>query len=75
MHTVNMIKALSPQATRVLRHLEKVGHITNVEAHMVLKARSVSRRITELRRAGFPIQREFKRDSQGQRYARYHLVA
>lgn len=65
---------LTPQALRVLDHLKKVGHITNVEAHMVLKCRSVSRRITELRDAGYPIRREFKKDSQGQRYARYSLA-
>lgn len=65
---------LSPQAARVLAHLEAAGSITNVEAHAVLKCRSVSRRITELVDAGWDITKEHKRDSQGQRYVRYVLV-
>lgn len=65
---------LSPQAVRVLEHLEKTGSITNVEAHAVLKVRSVSRRITELTDAGFDIERSHKRDSTGQRYVQYVLI-
>ena len=68
------IEMLSPQAVQVLNHLETSGSITNCEAHSVLKCRSVSRRITELQDAGFDIDKEHKRDSQGQRYVRYVLV-
>lgn len=64
---------LSPQAQTVYVHLEKAGSITNVEAHSVLRVRSVSRRITELRDAGFSITKEQKKDSTGQRYVRYVL--
>ena len=62
---------LYPMDMAVLNHLKQVGHITNVEANAVLKCRSVSKRISSLRKAGHPIHREFKVDSQGQRYARY----
>lgn len=68
------MEMLSPQAVMVLKHMEEVGSISNVEAHSVLKVRSVSRRITELRDAGFEINKEQKLDSQGQRYVKYHLV-
>lgn len=64
---------MTPQAQLVLRHLIVEGSITNVEAHTVLRVRSVSRRITELRRNGIPIHKEFKKDSTGQRYVRYYL--
>lgn len=72
--TKGLRTALSPQALKVLEHMEVTGEITNVEAHMVLKCRSVSRRITELQDAGFWIDKEWKRDSQGQKYLRYKLV-
>jgi len=64
---------MSPQAHIVLNHLTKAGSITNVEANAVLRVRSVSRRITELRDAGFRIRKEFKKDTTGQRYVRYYL--
>jgi uncharacterized NAD(P)/FAD-binding protein YdhS len=66
-------KTMTPQAQIVLRHLIAEGSITSVEAHAVLRVRSVSRRITELRRNGIPIRKEFKKDSTGQRYVRYYL--
>jgi hypothetical protein len=68
------IDMLSPQAIKVLEHLEASGSITNCEAHTVLKCRSVSRRITELQDAGFDVDKTHSRDSQGQRYVRYSLV-
>ena len=64
---------MSPQAHIVLNHLTKAGSITNVEANAVLRVRSVSRRITELRDAGFRIHKVFKKDTTGQRYVRYYL--
>lgn len=68
------LQMLSPQAVKVLEHLEASDTISNVEANAVLKCRSVSRRITELQDAGFSITKEFKRDSTGQRYTRYSLA-
>lgn len=58
---------------KVLEHLKIAGHITNVEAHMVLKCRSVSKRVSKLRKHGYQISREFRADSTGQRYVRYVL--
>jgi uncharacterized protein YehS (DUF1456 family) len=65
---------MSPQAHIVLNHLREAGSITNVEANAVLRVRSVSRRITELRVAGIRIRKEMKYDTTGQRYVRYYLV-
>lgn len=62
---------LSPQAITILRHLQSAGSITNVEAHAVHRVRSLSRRITELRDAGVPINKERRRDVTGQIYVRY----
>lgn len=62
---------LSPQAKLVLDHLKVAGSVTNIEANIVLKVRSVSRRITELVDAGYDVEKERKRDSQGQAYVRY----
>jgi hypothetical protein len=66
---------LSPQSVTVLKHLQKVGSITAVEASAVHRVRSLSRRITEIRDAGFCVQKEFKQDVTGQRYVRYSLDA
>lgn len=69
----NRFIIVEPQAYLVLQHLRQVGHITNVEANAVLKVRSVSRRITDLIRAGCDIIKEARTDSTGQRYTRYVL--
>ncbi|MDR5879043.1 helix-turn-helix domain-containing protein [Caballeronia sp. LZ032] len=65
---------LSPQAQLVLRHLQSVGSITNVEANAVHKVRSVSRRITEIQDAGVKIAKVRRRDHTGQVYVRYSLT-
>lgn len=62
---------MTPQAAIVLKHLQQAGSISNVEAHAVLKVRSVSRRITEIVKAGYIIRKELKKDTTGQRYVRY----
>lgn len=64
---------MTPQARAVLNHMKTAGSITNVEANAVLRVRSVSRRITELRDCGYRIRKETKYDSTGQRYVRYYL--
>lgn len=64
---------LSPQARLVLKHLQSVGSITNVEANAVHRVRSLSRRITELKDAGHNVKKDFRKDTTGQRYVRYSL--
>ncbi|MGN6552103.1 MAG: helix-turn-helix domain-containing protein [Pararhizobium sp.] len=65
----------APQTRAVLDMLKRKGSMTSIEAGGVLRVRSLSKRITELRRLGWPIIRELKKDPTGQRYARYHLGA
>jgi hypothetical protein len=66
--------SLSPSARKVVKHLAKFGSISNVEAHAILKVRSLSRRITEIsERTSIDISKEMKKDSEGQRYMRYSL--
>lgn len=66
---------MRPQTHQVLRHLIAAGSITNVEAHAVLKCRSVSKRISELVNIhGIEVAKLHRRDSTGQRFVRYVLV-
>ena len=66
---------MSPQTYQVLKHLIASGSITNVEAHAVLKCRSVSKRISELVNTyGLPVAKVYRRDSTGQRFVRYVLT-
>lgn len=69
------MRRITPQAEKVLKHLVTTGSITNVEANAVLKCRSVSRRITEIKdELGTIINKEFRKDSTGQRYVRYSMT-
>jgi hypothetical protein len=65
---------LKPQTQVVLNHLINAGSITNVEAHAVHKVRSVSKRISELKSAGYHIGKQYTTDVTGQRYVRYELL-
>ena len=66
---------MHPQTHRVLCHLITAGSITNVEAHAVLKCRSVSKRISELVNTyGIDVAKQHRRDSTGQRFVRYVLI-
>ena len=64
-----------PQTHQVLCHLITAGSITNVEAHAVLKCRSISKRISELVNTyGIDVAKLHRRDSTGQRFVRYVLI-
>lgn len=63
-----------PMTKAVLDLLKKKGTLTSLEAQGVLRCRSLSKRISELKQLGWPIFREMKWDTTGQRYARYSLV-
>ena len=66
---------MHPQTHQVLCHLIIAGSITNVEAHAVLKCRSVSKRISELVNTyGIDVAKLHRRDSTGQRFVRYVLI-
>ena len=66
---------LTPQAHTVLTHIQKAGSITQREAIVDHSVQSLTRRITEIRDAGFDIAAEFRyHPITGQRYARYSLA-
>jgi hypothetical protein len=66
---------LTPQARKVLQHLSNTGTITQREAMLDYSVQSLTRRITELRDAGFNILGKWKyHPTTGQRYTRYSLV-
>ncbi|MGH8430226.1 MAG: helix-turn-helix domain-containing protein [Solimonas sp.] len=64
----------TPQTRQIASHLKTVGDISGVEAATLYKARSLTRRIADLRDAGVSIKSERKRDVTGQRYVRYVLA-
>jgi hypothetical protein len=61
------------QTDLIREHLLAKGTITNVEAAAMFKARSLTKRVAELRDQGYDIASEWRRDSTGQRYVRYWL--
>jgi hypothetical protein len=63
---------LSPQTATILRHLLRVGEISGVEAQAMYKARSLTKRISEINEF-FLVESEWKRDTTGQRYVRYFM--
>lgn len=68
-------QSLTPQATTLLLRLYKTESITQREALIDHGIQSLTRRILELRDAGFNIKTERKKHPvTGQRYARYVLV-
>lgn len=66
-------KRLTPQSRQVLEMIQRTGRITGVQAWNVLKVRSLSRRIADLKTAGYNIISTMKTDHLGQRYAEYTL--
>jgi hypothetical protein len=66
---------LTPQGRTVAHHLIDTGTITQREAIMDHSVQSLTRRITELRDAGFAILADWKKHPiTNQRYMRYSLV-
>lgn len=65
---------LSPQAALVLTHLQTAGTITQRDAILDYSIQSLTRRISELKSAGYPVLRDNKQHPiTGQRYASYKL--
>ena len=67
--------SVSPQARRVLAHLERRGSISPMEAIITYGITRLAARVYELRRIGLPVETELKRDEGGKPYARYTLAA
>jgi hypothetical protein len=56
----------------VREHLVQKGSISGVEAAALYRCRSLTKRISELRAAGFAVLAEWQADRTGQRYVRYY---
>jgi hypothetical protein len=69
------VEPTAPMTAQVLQMLRKKGDVTSIEAQGVLRCRSLSKRISELKRLGHKISRTLHEDHTGQRYARYILAA
>ena len=68
------VQPTAKMTASVLELLQQKGSLTSLEAQGVLRCRSLSKRISELKRLGWSITRELKEDTTGQRYARYSLA-
>ena len=66
---------LGPASVTILNHLRRIGDISAIEASALYRSRSLSRRITDIRQAGYDVISTLKRDATGQRYARYSLAS
>jgi hypothetical protein len=69
------VEPTAPMTSEVLKMLRKKGDVTTIEAQGVLRCRSLSKRISELKGLGHRINRTLHEDHTGQRYARYTLAA
>lgn len=65
--------SLTPQCQKLLTLLETKGSVTTLEAPGVYRIRSLPRRISDLKEAGYSIVSHLDKDVTGQRYARYYL--
>ena len=65
---------MTPQARTVLSHLKDLGSISPVEASTVHSVHRLAARILEIRKQGFHVATQHKRDAAGHPYARYYLV-
>lgn len=65
---------VSPQARKVLRHLEKNRSITPLEAFGVYGIFRLAARIYELRKEGFNVVTTIMRDDNEKPYAKYVLA-
>lgn len=64
------------QNHKILKHIQTQGSISQREALLDYSVQSLTKRISELREAGWNIHRDFHTHPiTGQRYARYRLVA
>lgn len=68
------IVTLRPQTTDLLDYLQEHNHITPAEASKVLGIDRLAARIYDLKKQGYNINKEIRRDFKGKRYSRYFLA-
>lgn len=65
---------LTPQARKVLAHLNSGKTLSTLEAQNVYGVHRLAARINEIREIGYRVSTERKRDEMGQPYGRYSLT-
>lgn len=65
---------VTPQARKILRHLEKHKSITPLEALGVYGVFRLAARVFELRKQGFDVVTIYNRDENDKPYAKYMLA-
>lgn len=66
---------MKPQLKTIVKHLQTVGSISNLEAITQYNIMSLPRRINDLEELGYTFNRVLKKHPvTGQRYKRYHLI-
>jgi hypothetical protein len=65
------MKTITPQSLTILKHLQQEGNISAFEAWNIHKCRSLTSRISDLRKRGYSIGKSHRKDVTGQRYVRY----
>ena len=66
---------LYPLTKTILRHMEKRGSISPMEALLTYGCARLAARIHEIRQAGIDVTTDLRTDEAGHRYARYSLAA
>ena len=66
---------LSPQQKVILGHLMRGQSISNMESLIVYNISRLSDVILKLRRKGFDIHTDVRKDNTGKKYSRYTLAA
>lgn len=64
---------LSPQAQTVLEYLRSGRSLSVMTAVTVLKVNSLTKRISELRQAGYDVASEWAKDHFSGRYKKYYI--
>jgi DNA invertase Pin-like site-specific DNA recombinase len=65
---------ITPQARKILAHLEAGKSITPTEALVVYSISRLASCIGEIRKAGYDVLTEHRRDETGHKYGRYTMV-
>ena len=66
----------APQTRAIFYHLISKGSISGLEAYNLYKARSLTRRIRDIKdQTGLKLRSEWRKDMLGQRYVRYFVMS
>jgi hypothetical protein len=66
---------LSPQQRIILAHLMSRGSISDMESQIVYQIKRLSDVVLRLRRKGFKVETDVRKDASGHKYSRYSLAA